>query len=397
MLEAPLPKLMSENNPLQPSLFEDVTPSEGADNETSLLALASIRGVGFVTALALFNGFGGDLTRVWTADAGEVMKHLQSARTPQPTEVLEQMRRRQKDLLITARDLYRHLQERRHVSLVFRGSERFPKRLNDLPTPPAWLFIEGDPELLHQENVIAVVGTRKPSKGGVEASKRLAVHLAQNDVVILSGLAEGIDAVAHQAAVDFRVPTVAVLGHGFEVVFPAGTAGLRQEIVKSGGAVISEYLPNDSYTRDRFVHRNRLQAALSAAVGVVEGESRSGTAHTVRFARQLGRGLFGVCLGEVGQEPLHGLLTDLKQNGYPVFDLSGSDGTAALTAFIQSRLDLKNAGRQVGRKKPFNNLVREIERLADYYDASEGDFHWLSREIGKIRRGRKEDGTRDAN
>jgi DNA protecting protein DprA len=233
--------------------------------------------------------------------------------------------------------------------------------------------------------IAAVVGTRNPTDHGLEAARRLSVTLARSGCIILSGLAEGIDAAAHQTAVDYGAPTVAVLGHGVDVVFPASTSRLRREIVDSGGAVVSEYLPNDSYTRERFVQRNRIQAALSKTVAVVEGKAKSGTAHTMRFARQMGREAFGVRIGPGANTPQQELHRELSKQGFPVFDLDDQEDREGLRVYLQTVFPQAPTRSQRISPRLFLGLLHEIGRLADDYDASPADFDWLIEQINNMR------------
>lgn len=118
--------------------------------------------------------------------------------------------------------------------------------------------------------MIAVVGTRNPSALGIQYARKITALLAKNGFSTVSGVAEGIDAAVHRTALDFRAPCVAVLGTGISIVFPRTTADLRQRVVESVGALVTEYLPYESYQKARFVQRNRIQAALSHAVIPVE-------------------------------------------------------------------------------------------------------------------------------
>jgi len=350
------------------------------ENTVHLLALADIHGVGFATVRALFEAYGGDLSRVWDADGEELFDHLRRARIPQPMPVIEQIRKRRAALLRAGEDRARFFRSR-HISVLFRHTGEYPPSLADLPQPPAWLFVEGDPDLLRNHAIVAVVGTRHPTNEGLEVAKHLSVLLVRYGCTILSGLAEGVDAVGHRVAVDYGVPTIAVLGHGIEEVFPATTADLRRQIVARGGAVVSEYLPTDSYSSERFVARNRIQAALSCAVAVVEGQLRSGTAHTVRFARQLDRPLFGARRGARQLVPQQELLVDLEKRDVSVYDLTEAPARDALRRFLL--MITGGAGGVEAEPRLFNGIVQEIERLAREYDATDGDYSWLIEQIAR--------------
>jgi DNA protecting protein DprA len=356
----------------------DYSPS---GNELSLLALDSIPGIGFATVRTLFEAYKWDLSQVWTASNEELHRHLKTARTPHPQQVIRRILSDQKNLLATAKQQYLFLKIRRQISILIRGSELYPKKLEDLPYPPAWLFVEGNVKLLNDPMIVAVVGTRTPTEQGLEAARRLSVSLVRNGCLILSGLAEGIDETGHRTSVDYGAPTIAVLGHGIDVTFPAATAGLRREMITLGGAVVSEYLPRDTYSSERFVQRNRIQAALSQAVAVVEGRTKSGTAHTVRFARKLNRILFGARLGELRSIPNQELLDELEKAGDSVFDLDRPQGREGVRKFLENLFTLELCAQRQGDPRLFRGLLSEIHRLARDYDASEDDFEWLINQI----------------
>jgi DNA processing protein len=383
--------------PLQPNLYSSDEPAnedvarpafdEEAENNSvvTLFALASMPGVGFATIRNLYEKLEGRLGDVWSCAPDELTELMRKARIPQSSLIgatILQQRERLTAIGQSRAMFYR----RRGVSLLFRGSNNYPKRLNDLPDPPPWLFIEGDPAILHDERIVAVVGTRTPSNAGLSAVKSLSISLIQERCIILSGLAEGIDEVGHRSAVDLGVPTIAVLGHGIDISFPVRTAALRSEIVNRGGAVITEYLPNDSYAKERFVHRNRIQAAMSGAIAVVEGRSKSGTAHTVRFAKSLKRPIFGVMVDDDIHQPTKELLVDLQKSGNPVFDISLSIGREAMRLFIRKQFGNLLRNRKTSEFQIFAGVLEEAKRISREYEAQSADIEWLVSQIEMLTR-----------
>jgi DNA processing protein len=347
-----------------------------------LLALADIEGAGFSTVRALYEYYGVNLPQLWDAHTDDLLQVLGNARIPNANQVVRQIQSRTKQLITGARERYLFY-KMRNTQVIFRHDPSYPPALLDLSSPPAWIFVEGNADILHNASIIAVVGTRTPTIEGTEVAKRISVGLIRLGCVVLSGLAEGIDEVAHRVAVDYAAPTIAVLGHGIEIVYPAATSYLRRQLINSGGAIVSEYLPRDNYSRDRFVQRNRIQAALSQAVTIVEGTTKSGTAHTVRFARQLNRALFGVYLGQLRSVPQHELLHDLARQNYPVFNWEFGEHRKELVVYLSEVLR-RNLRDQVQSPRLFNGLLREIERLAQQYDATEEDFQWFIHEVQKL-------------
>jgi DNA processing protein len=185
-------------------------------------------------------------------------------------------------------DTYEKDFERSNMRLIFQDDPLFPTQLFDLPDPPLWLFVHGDIQSLNLPS-IGVVGTRKPSPEGLWLSEYIGHCLRDWNVATVSGLALGIDQEIHKASLRANCPTIAFLGTGIFSDYPRGSERIRHEIVANGGAVVSEYLPRDTYSAANFVRRNRLQAALSKLLIPVEWKVKSGTAHTVGFALNMRR------------------------------------------------------------------------------------------------------------
>jgi DNA processing protein len=174
------------------------------------------------------------------------------------------------------------------VVLLLRDDNRFPQQLLDLPRAPHWLFVQGAISALRRP-AVTIVGTRKPSADGNFLAGYVGACLGDWGVPTVSGLATGIDQLAHEHSLRAGVPTIAVLGTGILDEYPKGSAPLRDHILADGGAIVTEYLPRISYSAENFVQRNRLQAALGRVLIPVEWGRNSGTAHTVRFASVLKR------------------------------------------------------------------------------------------------------------
>lgn len=165
--------------------------------------------------------------------------------------------------------------------------------MSGIATLPKTLYFVGTlPTERHP--VVALVGTRKPTIYGKEVTFNLAYKLAQKGVVIVSGLALGIDAIAHKAALEAGGTTIAVLANGLDTIYPATHRQLAKRIVESGGAIISEYPPGTLARDFQFLARNRIVSGLSDAVIVTEAASRSGTLATVAHALDQNREVFAV-------------------------------------------------------------------------------------------------------
>lgn len=190
------------------------------------------------------------------------------------------------------------------VKLIFRGDSLYPSGLLDLPDPPHWLFVQGNIELLNEPS-ITIVGTRNPSGDGLWLSKFVGHCLPIWRRPTISGLALGIDQSIHHASLQAKLPTVAVLGTGVSQNYPKNSEQMRNDIILAGGAIVTEYLPNDTYSAENFVRRNRLQAALGQALIPIEWRAKSGTAHTVRFAQRLRRPIATIQIPDWPKEMKH--------------------------------------------------------------------------------------------
>lgn len=170
--------------------------------------------------------------------------------------------------------------------------------LLECPTPPLTLWVEYRKEkslaLLERLPLygLGVVGTRVPQARSRALMESVFRALAPTSLIIVSGLARGIDAEAHELAIDFQLPTIGVLAHGFDFHYPAETSELRERILDSGGLVVTEYAPQVSALRHQFIQRNRLIAGLSRAVWVVQAGRTSGALNTAIWAREADRTVY---------------------------------------------------------------------------------------------------------
>lgn len=180
-----------------------------------------------------------------------------------------------------------------HIKVVTLADEAYPLMLREIPDPPLVLFVCGQLQTLHRP-AVALVGSRKHSPYGGAVATALAKGLAQLGFVIVSGLAHGIDARAHEACLQVGGRTVAVLGTGPDRIYPANHRELARRIVVESGAVLTEYPPGTTVQPHLFPIRNRILSGLCHATIVVEARDRSGTLITARHCLDQGRELFAV-------------------------------------------------------------------------------------------------------
>lgn len=196
-------------------------------------------------------------------------------------------------------------------SILTPSDDAYPERLREIYDPPAVLWIRGDTGLLSRPG-IAVVGTRHPSPYGSGMAEMLARDLAARRLTILSGMARGVDTAAHKGALEARGKTVAVWGTGIDVIYPKENKRLAEQILESGGTIVSEYPLGTFPAPQNFPVRNRILSGLSVGVLVIEAGEHSGTRITARLAMEQNRDVYAVP-GNVTSKNAWGPNTLIKQ------------------------------------------------------------------------------------
>lgn len=268
-----------------------MTDTEYWKNEVvGFLALASIKGVGYWTMRRLSESGIGFKDLLKTSEASQLERLLRVS-LAQEVDTWEQYQQQLWEKgLKSAREI-----GKRYIRLIFKEQTDFPDKLRDIDDAPHWIFVQGNLRVLHQKSV-AIVGTRRPSDDGIFLTKYAVAALSNLKLSTISGLASGIDQAAHTESIRYGIPTVAVLGNGIYQDFPKGSEELRETIIKSGGAIVTEYLPHQTYSAENFVRRNRIQAALCDTLIPVEWKIKSGTAHTVEYAYKYRRKIANIFL-----------------------------------------------------------------------------------------------------
>lgn len=172
------------------------------------------------------------------------------------------------------------------------GSPGYPKLLGEITDAPRLIYVRG--RLRLDKPLIAIVGTRQATREGKKIAEEFSRNLVKKGFGIISGLALGIDASAHKGALSAGGNTIAVLGNAIDDVYPVENKGLSDRILKSGGAVISEYGPGKAIEKGNFIERNRIISALSIAVLVIEAPVHSGALITARTGGEQGKDVFVV-------------------------------------------------------------------------------------------------------
>ncbi|OOC64283.1 DNA-processing protein DprA [Paenibacillus ihbetae] len=209
------------------------------------------------------------------------------------------------------------LTNRSKIRIITALDDQYPELLKSMSEPPWVLYSIGRAELLDQPGV-AMVGTRMPTAYGRKMAGVLAEALTQHGLAVVSGLARGTDSAAHEAALASRGATIAVLGAGIDVIYPAEHRSLYERIAESG-LIVSEYPPGTKAHPGFFPRRNRIIAGLSLGTVVVEADARSGSLITADYALEAGRDVFAVP-GQVTSPKSRGTLALIKQGAKMVTD-----------------------------------------------------------------------------
>lgn len=220
------------------------------------------------------------------------------------------------------------------ISRITQGSPDYPERLRHIPDAPEQLFMTSDISVILQQPTLAVVGSRKVTPYGRHITDMLARESAKQGITIISGLALGIDAIAHQAALAERGTTIAVLPCGLDTTYPASHHHLGEQIIKQGGALVSEYPAETPPFKLNFVARNRIVTGLADAVLITEAASKSGTLHTANFALEQGKTVMAVP-GNITSEQSHGTNNLIKMGATPVTNIQ--DVLAAMNLQVQAQ------------------------------------------------------------
>jgi len=237
---------------------------------------------------------------------------------------------------------------------VWQEDRDYPKRLYGIPGPPRVLFYLSEhtaPLSILDRPCVAVVGTREPTPYGEEAAFRLARDLARKDVVIVSGLAYGIDTKAHEGSLAGGGPTAAVMANGIDAVYPRENEGLAARI-RANGILLSELPPGTPPRSNLFPARNRIISGLSDATAVVEAQARSGTMITAGCALDQGRDVFAVP-GSIFSDRSDGTNQLLKEGAFVLTDcedlLERLPSSLRLAGFEMARIGTGEGGEETGR------------------------------------------------
>ena len=247
------------------------------------LALTLVRSVGPITARQMIS---------YCGSAEAVFKEKRSALIKIPNigpRTIDELRRPE---VLTEAELELDRIGKQGISTYYYLDEDYPRRLKPFPDSPLLIFYQGQ-DILNHPRTLGIVGTRKPSSYGLAACERIIEEMQPFDPLVISGLAYGIDAVSHRKALAVGLPTLGVMGNGLAITYPAAHRRLRKQMIEKGG-VLSEFPFLTTPEREHFPMRNRIIAAMSDALLVVESARKGGSMITAHFAFEYNKDLFAL-------------------------------------------------------------------------------------------------------
>ncbi|WP_207532813.1 DNA-processing protein DprA [Desertivirga arenae] len=266
------------------------------------IALTLIPGVGSVNSKLLLKHFGG-VEELFTASKAQLMAIPGiGEKTAQNIRQKEFFKRAEKEIEFI---------ERYKIQTFFIADESYPQRLRNCYDAPVLLYYKGNANLNHSK-IISIVGTRRATAYGKELTQKLVEDLKKHDVVVVSGLAHGIDGIAHRECLKNEVPTVGVVGHGLDRIYPAQHRSIAEKMVSSGG-ILTEFLSETNPDRENFPKRNRIVAGMTDATIIVEASLTGGALITAELADSYNRDVFAYP-GDVNNEYSAGCNHLIKTN-----------------------------------------------------------------------------------
>lgn len=253
------------------------------NEEKAYIIWSHIPGIGSAMFQRLLSRFG-SAEGAWRASKNELSRVLSE---PVLHMVFEWQEKNDIDYLLSG-------YEKKGITVLSRLHPFYPVQFHRLPNPPVCVYCKGtvSKDTFYEQRSISIVGTRKSTPYGEQLARKFGRELAEEGYCVISGLAMGIDSMAHWGCLEGNGTAIAVLGNGVDIVYPARNIALYKSILDSGGVLMSEYPPGEHAAKGMFVMRNRLIAALSIGTIVVEGELQSGSMITAKAALELHKDVF---------------------------------------------------------------------------------------------------------
>ncbi len=244
--------------------------------------------------------------------------------------------------------------QKHKIKTFFYLDEGYPVHLKECPDSPILLYFKGDADL-NNDKIISIIGTRNATDYGLEICKQIIEGLAHLKILVVSGLAYGIDICAHKAALDNHLSTVGVLAHGLDRIYPAVHKPVAKQMIESQGGLLTEYRINTNPDRENFPSRNRIVAGMAHATLVIESGKRGGALITAEIANSYNKDVFAVP-GRIGDTYSEGCHYLIKNNKAAMIE-SAED----IISMMGWKTTEKN--KKIKQKKLFTDLTPEEEKL----------------------------------
>lgn len=245
--------------------------------------------------------------------------------------------------------------------------DKYPENLKNISDPPVLLYVKGKFPDMTNIPAIGIVGSRRPSNYGVRMAEKFAEDLGNRGFIVVSGMARGIDTLAHKGAIKAEAATIAVLGCGVDVLYPPENGAIK-DLIEQNGAVISEFAPGTSPLPAHFPVRNRIVSGLSNAVLIVEGKASSGSTITASLAKDQGREVF--CLPGNVDNPLSSASHRLIRDGASLVTCAEDIIMDMGYMLVEERKDNYMENNQERMNLVFGKLTADQRRIAEVLDSN---------------------------
>lgn len=327
------------------------------------IALSSIEQLDSVFVQRLYNYFG-DIERAYNASELE-MKQIEGLSVNKVQEFITHRKNINPDKLFEE-------VEKRGIKVLTFDDKSYPYMLSQIYNPPMVLYYKGDLFSCNLERTVAFVGSRRASTNGKDSVKKIISDLKNTDICIVSGLAEGIDAVSHRSAIEANLKTIGVIASGFDFEYPASSRDLYKKLAEGAGAVVTEYYPTFEPIKFRFPQRNRIVTGLSFGTVVGEAAIKSGALISANLTLEQGRELMCVP-GAINNKNTEGIYKLLKNGASMV--TSGEDVLNVLSwQIVNNAKDYK--------KEKNVNISKQYLPLFDIISVEPKGFDELQAETG---------------
>ena len=323
------------------------------------IALSLIKNIGFVLCKKLINHFG-SASNIFE----EEMKELK--RIPYITKQIAKDITNKQTVIEADKILEMHTNE--GIKIITVWEEEYPNRLKQIRNSPILLFMKGDTNL-NSNKIISIVGTRKATEYGKKVTHTILNELKPYDIIVVSGLAYGIDICAHKIALDLDIPTIAVLAMGLNIIYPYHHKKIANDMCKKGG-LISEHPLNVKPENYQFAARNRIIAGISDATVIIEAPEKSGALITAHYANEYDRDVFAVP-NNIYEKYSVGCNNLIKNNQAHMI-IDGTDIINSMNWTQHSELLSKHQSKESDK---FSNLTDIETKLVDALGKSKDGIH----------------------